>query len=534
MAALSVSLVALLVAMPPAAALAESPAAPSTTSLPAPPVLELTTAQLGPILSNLPIADLGMTEAQLGKVISGLNPGLGSEVTQLTGVVSTLLSKNSAANLGELVSSLSGQTGLLGTLLKTLLPSLTPSQVVEALSPSQLEEFLANLSGGNPTGALGVEGISKLLSGLSGKLDAEQLAALTGILGGLTASLSGSGLSKFQESVRTLLSGLSKGELSTVLNALEPTLIGTGLTQLEALLGKLGTLTPTELSKELQTLLGGLSSAQLSTLLGDLFGTAGGSSLQPLLNELLSGLSLSPTTVEGLAGQLGISVKTLAEDLGTTTTSLPVLAATLAGPEGSVLSLLSKLGGLSLTLLNHEGKEGGSEKEGSSGKEAGVEGGKGGEGGKTGETGEKTSNEAGNGGSNSSGGNGQSSPAGSGGATTLVVNLPPADTAQTAAKAVNVPKPAKIKILSRRVSRGVATIVAQVPAAGRVTLSGRGVSSETRKAARAERITLRVKLSKAGSASLRKHRRRLKVTLTASFKATVGSASSVRTTVVFT
>ena len=170
MAALSVSLVALLIAMPPAAALAESSAAPSTTTVSAPPILELTTAQLGPVLSNIPIKDLGMTEAELGVDISGLNPGLGSDISQLTGVVSTLLSKNPTANLGELVSSLSNQTGLLGTLLKTLLPSLTPTQLVEGLNPAHLEELLANLSGGNPAEALSTEGLSKLLSGLSWQL----------------------------------------------------------------------------------------------------------------------------------------------------------------------------------------------------------------------------------------------------------------------------------------------------------------------------------------------------------------------------
>jgi hypothetical protein len=221
-------------------------------------------------------------------------------------------------------------------------------------------------------------------------------------------------------------------------------------------------------------------------------------------------------------------VETLAEDLGTTTTSLPALVASLTGSKGTVLSLLSKLGGLSLTLLNPESKENGSEKEGTTGKEGAN--GKEGAGGKEGASGKGSSESSSSGGG--AGGAGQGSAGGSGGATTLVVNLAPANTAPAAkAKVVAL---AKVKIVSRKVSRGVATIVAQVPAAGKVTLSGKGVISQTRKAGKAERVTLSVKLSKAGSASLRKHRRRLKVALTASFKATAGQASSAKTTVLFT
>jgi hypothetical protein len=48
---------------------------------------------------------------------------------------------------------------------------------------------------------------------------------------------------------------------------------------------------------------------------------------------------------------------------------------------------------------------------------------------------------------------------------------------------------------------------------------------------KAERVTLRITLSKAGTASLRKHRHGLKLELNASFAPVSGASSSAATTV---
>jgi hypothetical protein len=481
------SLVLALAAMPTATAIAQSSAEPHTVTVAKTPVLNLPTSELEPLLSSLPISDLGLSEAELGELLSELSPGLGSHLAQLTTVVSSLLSENSAATLGELVDSLTNQGGVLGTLLHTLLPGLGPAQIFTELSPTQLDELLANLTGGNPVGALTPEDLSQLLSGLAGRLSSEQQEALNAILGGLTAALSGEGLSKFDESLQTLLDGLGESELAATL--------------------------------------GTLDSSQLASALSELFGTVHDPTLlEPVLKSLLSGLSLTPTTAESLANRVGMEQETLVSDLGADSETVPPTAPALAtalGSEGTVMGVLKGAKGLAMTLLSPTGLTTG---EGTGEGNGGGGSGNGGSG--------ANGNNGGNGGNAGAGGDG---PGGSAGGTTLIVNLPPASSPTSApAKAASPEKLAKVAIVSHKVKGGVATVLVTLPAAGKVRLSGKGVSSETRKAGKAERITLRVKLSKAGSASLRRHHRRLKVTLIASFKATAGQASSARTTVLFT
>lgn len=474
----ALSLVLMLAGISTATALAQSSAEPQTTPVAKTPVLNLPAGDLEPVLSLLPVSDLALNETELGQLLSELNPGLGSYLGQLTTVVSSLLSENPDASLGELVDRLSSQGGVLGTLLHTLLPSLNPAQIFAALSPTQVNELLANLTGGNPAGMLTPEDLSQLLSELAGKLSGEEQESLTAILGGLTAALSGSSLSKFDESLQTLLDGLGESELGSTL--------------------------------------GTLDSSQLATVLGGLFGTVQNPALlEPVLGSLLGDLSLTPTTTESLANRVGMEQETLANALGEDSETLPSTAPALAsvvGSKGTVMGVLKGAKGLAMTLLSPTGLV--------AGEGIGVGEGNG-------------EDNGGNGGSN--GGSGQGGPGGSGGGTTLIVNVPPSGSPTRApAKTASPKKLAKIAIVSHKVKGSVATILIKVPAAGKLTLSGKGVTTETRKAGKAERITLRVKLSKAGSASLRKHRRRLKVTLTASFKATVGTASSAKTTVLFT
>jgi hypothetical protein len=481
----ALSLVLMLAGISTATAFAQSSAKPQTAPVANPPVLNLPAGDLEPVLSSLPVSDFALSEAELGQLLSELNPGLGSSLGQLTAVVSNLLGENPDANLGELVDRLSSQGGVLGTLLHILLPSLNPAQIFAALSPTQVNELLANLTGGNPAGMLTPEDLSQLLSELAGKLSGEEQESLTAILGGLTAALSGGGLSKFDESLQTLLDGLGESELG----------------------GTLGT----------------LDSSQLATVLGELFGTVQNPALlEPVLGSLLGDLSLTPTTAESLASRVGMEQETLANALGEDSETLPSTAPALAsviGGKGTVMGVLKGAKGLAMTLLSPTGLVAG---EGIGVGEGNGEGNGGGDGGNNG---------GGNGGSSSGGG--QGGPGGSGGGTTLIVNVPLSGSPTSApAKTASPKKFAKIAIVSHKVKGSVATVLVKVPAAGKLTLSGKGVTTEIRKAGKAERIALRVKLSKAGSASLRRHRRRLKVTLTASFKA-VGTATSAKTTVLF-
>jgi hypothetical protein len=414
---LSISFVALLAALPAGSASAGVTVTPQSSGATKASVLEVPAGELSPILSSIPVRDLGLTEAQLGTLLYELSPELGSSAAGLTGVVSTLLGSNSSATLGELIGTVSG--GPLGGLLHPLLADLTPSQVVEALTPTQLNELLANLTGGEPSGTITSAELYTLLSPLAGKLSGEALESLTRIL-----------------------------------------------------------------------------------------------------EELQGGLTLQPTTVGSLAEQAGMTPETLATDVGgDLPASAPALEGTL-GSEAPLVGVLKGASGLAVALLKpgkgEEGEEGGGEAGEESKSGESDEGGEGGEADRGG------------------GGNGSGGQGGGAGSTTLVVNLPAAQ-----APGVTTPsgtpngKLAKVEILSHRVKGSVATIVVQVPAPGKVAVSGKGVTSSSRKLAVAERVTLKVTLSRAGVASLREKHDRLKVTLKASFTPSKGQGSSASVTVAF-
>lgn len=72
-----------------------------------------------------------------------------------------------------------------------------------------------------------------------------------------------------------------------------------------------------------------------------------------------------------------------------------------------------------------------------------------------------------------------------------------------------------------------------VPTAGKLTLTGSGVGTVRRKAGKASRVTVKLLLGKAGTASLHRHHNRLKVELKASFVASSGARSSATSTVTF-
>jgi hypothetical protein len=253
-------------------------------------------------------------------------------------------------------------------------------------------------------------------------------------------------------------------------------------------------------------LLGKLTPTQGTALVEELFGSVPSSSLSSLLGSTLTGQPFTQTTVGDLANKLGITAGKLAEDVGTTALQLPATVTALTAPlaNDKLLTVLDGPEGIQVTTV--ETKEAAKEKEAKESKERS-------------ESGAPGSN--GNPGSN-----------GSAGGSSVVVNIPAA--AVPAVSLVAATKvPAKIKILSHKVKGHIATLVLQIPAAGKVVVSGGGVRAIGKGVTKPERLTVKVPLSKAGTASLRKHRNRLSVALKASFKPTSGASSSAGVTVHF-
>jgi len=408
--------------------------------------------------------------------------------------------------LASLTVALIGVLAALPTAASASTPSQEASAAVlvegqlSALTPEAVQELLA----GVPVGEAGVP---------AGELDpgklAEALAKLPGIeelsgLGGL------GGTSGLEAALREALEGLLAGPttLGELLSA--ETLAGPLVERLEAALGvPVRPLIEGLLGEEPQEVLeGGLGSLDLSELLAKLLGSAENPS--QLLDKLLE--ALNPATLESLlgtlptgeapknlnvgelAGSLSQTPEALAEALGQAAGPLPATAAavTRALEDGNELAALDGAEGLALALISRAGE--------------GV---------------------GGTGGSSAGGVPGAGGSGGAPGSTTVIVASPAASASAAGARPASV---GKVRILSRKVKGKRATIVVQVPAAGRLTLSGNGIKKVSREAAKAERMTLSTTLTPARSASLRKHRRKqTTVTLTAAF-APVGAAASKATT----
>lgn len=91
----------------------------------------------------------------------------------------------------------------------------------------------------------------------------------------------------------------------------------------------------------------------------------------------------------------------------------------------------------------------------------------------------------------------------------------------------------KVKVVSHKVRRNTVTLVVQTPSAGTVRVSGSGLAAVKTKVKRAEKVTLKVKLSKAGLIALRRHHNKLTVQLRVSFEPSKGSSSSATVPVTF-
>lgn len=90
----------------------------------------------------------------------------------------------------------------------------------------------------------------------------------------------------------------------------------------------------------------------------------------------------------------------------------------------------------------------------------------------------------------------------------------------------------KVKVVSAKVRGAMAALTVQVPAGGRLAVSGAGLKRTTRMLRQAGKTTVAVHLNSAGLTSLHSHPR-LKVNVNALFRASNGFASSASTTLTF-
>lgn len=384
------------------------------------------------------------------------------------------------------------------------LPAMRGSSLRRLMGAAFVTSFIALLAAipaGTAMAATG-EGTAEVAAPVS-------LASLDSLLATVPISnleTSGTGLTNL--SLITDLDTLPgvTGPIQALLNPLLAILLGKPDTTVAGLVSDVtGQGVSTDPADIVSMLLGKLTPTQGTTLIEELFGSVPSSSLNSLLGSTLTDQPFTQTTVGDLANKLGITAEKLAEDVGTTALQLPATVTALTAPlaNGKLLTVLDGPEGIQVTTV--ETKEAAKEREAKESKEA------------------KERNEAG-----SNGNSGSNGAAGS--ATTIVINPAGAPVPLTVGP---ITPAAKIKILSHKVKGHVATLVLQIPAAGKVVVSGGGVKAVDKSAGKAERLTVRIPLSKAGTASLRKHRNRLSVALKASFKPTSGSSSSASATVHF-
>jgi hypothetical protein len=390
-------------------------------------------------------------------------------------------------------------------------PATTTPVNVSALSPQAVQELLSQIpvgGAGIPAGDLEVPQLAKVIAELPG-IDALQGVGGLGGTAGLEAAL--------RESLGKLLGNgnLSLGQLLSsqeLTGELVKTLEATTHLPVAPLIEALLLRSPQAVLSE------GLGSVDLSELLAKLFG--GSANPAPLIGQLLEGLE--PATLGGLVGSvptgapaqdvnlaelaatLAKTPQQLAEALGRTLATLPETAdgATQLLGDGSEIALLDGFGGLNLGLVERT-TEG-----------AGVVGGAGSTG-STGSTGATTTGATG------------------GTPASIVITMPGNPAASPTAGSASASKAAgKVEILSHKMKGETATLVVEVPSAGRLTISASGFKKVTLQAAKAERMTVHSTLTKARAASLRKRRgRETKIKMTGTFVPVSGHSSSASATV---
>lgn len=361
-----------------------------------------------------------------------------------------------------------------------------PMSQVSSITSLTPEELAQELAGGaeHPTE------VADLIGSLAKSLSPEQLEQLQGVLQPVAEALSSGALSEVQSDLAAILGSIGPATLQSILAPLEGTLSGASLSQLQDLLKEVGSLTPTQLQTLLQELLGGISPAAISEVLTRALAALTPEQAHEVFEDLLQTLPFTTTTVGKLAESLGTSAENLATSLGTTAAALPESASTLTAPLKSsrTLALAGGPGGLSMGVL-----------------------------------GAASPGEGGSGGAGGSGSQSSSVPS----LTTVVVNVPTGSSASS--KRSTRAKRVKIVSCHRHGRKLVVTV--QVSAAGRLTLSGKGVRRVSRAVAKAGRVTLHATLTRAEMALLRKHHRHTKIKIKATFKPKKGPAGVAKRTV---
>jgi hypothetical protein len=351
--------------------------------------------------------------------------------------------------------------------------TLTQPVTVTPLPASGLKELLS----GVPLQALPTADLKQVIAGLPG-LSGVPSVKLGEAVGHALTTLGSKG-----DTVGDLLS--SGGLVSQLLTQLES---GLSVSELLALLkgGSLTTLLSTALGTTTpESLLGGVlgQASSPGEVLSQILGAANQPKLEELIGAPITGVSFVPSTVSGLAGELGMTVSKLGEAVGT---SLSSTALTLSGGLLSGKTLTGLIGplGLNLSLLG-----------GSQSSEEGGGGGGSGSGGSGG---------SGSGGTGGLGGAGGSEHGGTG--SVAVTVLSPSDPTTSPASTATA-KPAAalhLTVVSRKYRRGTVTLVLRVPHAGTVRVTGAGLGAKSLKVSKASQVTVRVKLTKAETSSLKR------------------------------
>jgi len=346
---------------------------------------------------------------------------------------------------------------------------------LEDLNESELAKLLAQRPGLEllPEGPVR-SAVEEVLATLAGKgVTLEQLGESNELL------------PKLEEALTNLL---SSGELTSLLK---------GETLQEALTKALGSVEPEKLVKELLD-----GSSHPEEVLTQALSGVSPETLESTVGSVLAGEPFSKTTVGELASSSGTTEEALTQAVGQNSEQLPPTAMALTAPltNGKALAVLNGVEGLDLATLPGEAANGG----------LGGSGGKGGNGG------------------NGSPGGGASAGSGTPSTTVIITGGTPAPAGPTGSAAAV----GKVKVLSHKVHGKTATLVVQVPSAGTLGLSGKGVKKVSRQTAKSERVTIKTSLTKAGTASRRRHRH-LAVKLSVTFKPVSGAASAASATAHF-
>lgn len=380
-------------------------------------------------------------------------------------------------------------------LLLAALPSTVAATTttIRSLPAPQVETVL----GKTPLATLEAGKLAELLSGLPG-LGGVEAKALEQSLTETIEAMAGKGATLgsllSSEEAATLLAAKLKEALGPVVGKLLETLLGgPPVAQLEA---ALGSTSPQAVLGELLT-----GAGAPATLATQILGAIESASVQELLGSPLGGEPFTLLNAGELATKAGTSLAALAEGVGLAPAELQGSALALTKPLSETLTLgvLGGTKGVTLGLLETTVEKG---------KEVLGGGGSGGSGG---------------GGSGGAGGSGGSSP----GTTVLLGSVPVGAPAPTHPAAAG-----KLKVLSHRVRGRRATVVVQVPGAGTLATSARGVRRAHRETSRPERLTLHLALTGAGAAAVRRHRL-VKVSLRVSFRPVTGATSAASVPLTF-